>query len=77
MKIQDIKINFPNEWILLGNPQFEGTKVTEGIVIFHGTDKTLLAQQGKEVRNQYNLVKFIYTGQIQPTRRLGIFKRIA
>jgi hypothetical protein len=77
MTIQEIKFNFPDEWIVLGNPQFEGTKVTEGIVLFHGKDKTLLAHQGSKIRSQYELVKFIYTGQIQPMRRLGMFKRIA
>ncbi len=77
MKVEEIKKEYPDEWILLGNPLIDGTKVLEGIVIFHGKDKTLLAQQGKEIRHQYNMLKFIYTGTIQPMRRLGILKRIA
>ncbi len=76
MTIQEIKLNFPDEWILLGNPQFSDSTVIGGEVVCHGTNKTELAEKGKVLKNQYQMLKFIYTGTFKPTRRIGILKRI-
>ena len=76
MLVQEIKTKFPDEWILLGNPLFEGSEVSEGEVILHGKNKTTLAEEGRLLRDQYKIVKFIYTGTFQPIRRIGILKRI-
>jgi hypothetical protein len=76
MTIQEIKSNFPNEWILLGNPQFADNTVIGGEVLLHGKDKTELAIQGKSLRTQYEMLKFIYTGTFKPARRIGVLKRI-
>lgn len=39
MTIEEIKLNFPDEWILLGNPQFLGSTVIAGEVVLHGKNK--------------------------------------
>jgi hypothetical protein len=76
MTIQEIKLNFPDEWILLGNPQFSDSTVIGGEVVLHGKNKTELAQKGSLLRENYQMLKFIYTGQMPVTRRIGILKRV-
>ena len=59
LKISEIEIYDPNQWIILGNPVFDGMDVLEGVVIAHNTDKrcksnfiekSQLANVGKQFR---------------------------
>lgn len=39
LTIEEIKQKYPNEWVLLGNPVINNTKVLSGIPIYHAKDK--------------------------------------
>ena len=41
LKISEIESQYPNQWIVLGNPVFDGMDVFEGVVIAHHTDKRI------------------------------------
>ena len=36
---EDIKIQYPDEWVVLGNPVFDGMKILKGTVLAHHPDK--------------------------------------
>ena len=39
LTIKQIKAAYPDEWVLIGNPTIQHTKVLNGIVLFHSKDK--------------------------------------
>lgn len=77
--ISDIKNLFPNEWVLLGNPIMDSSKidVLSGIPLFHSKDKKEVCYIGREKTNGFDKITLIYTGSFKPTRKItGIFNRI-
>ncbi len=76
LNIADIKINFPNEWILLGNPIMDANKlnVLGGIPIYHSQDKKEVCYIGKDKTTGYDRITLIYTGDFKQSRKItGIF----
>jgi hypothetical protein len=71
-----IKQSFPNEWVLLGNPQKRSTTVIGGIVLYHSKDKKEVCYIGKDKTSGYNKITLTYTGELKPMRRVGIMKRL-
>jgi len=53
--IEDIKASYPDEWILLGNPQMDvyGQNILSGIVLYHGSDKRELSYRDKPLLKKY------------------------
>jgi hypothetical protein len=43
---EEIKTRYPDEWVVLGNPVFEGTKVLKGAVLSHHPDKRVASIEG-------------------------------
>jgi hypothetical protein len=79
LNITDIKLNFPNEWILLGNPIMDATKlnVLGGIPIYHSQDKKEVCYIGKDKTGGFDRITLIYTGDFKQSRKItGIFNRI-
>ena len=79
LKITDIKRLFPEEWVLLGNPIMDESKieVLEGIPIYHSKDKKEVCYIGRDKTAQYEKITLIYTGTFKPLRKItGIFNRI-
>jgi hypothetical protein len=58
LNVADIKTLFPNEWVLLGNPVMDESKidVLSGIPLFHSKDKkrSLLHRQGQNIKFRQN-----------------------
>ncbi len=80
LKISDIKKRFPEEWVLLGNPIMDESKidVLEGIPLFHSKDKKEVCYIGRDKTSEYEKITLIYTGTFKPTRKItGIFNRIS
>ena len=80
MEFSEIKSAFPNEWVLLGNPVFDESKlvVLAGIPIYHSQDKKEVCYIGKDKTAGYLKITLIYTGVFKPQRKItGIFNRIA
>jgi hypothetical protein len=77
--ISEIKNLFPNEWVLLGNPTMDESKidVLSGIPIYHSKDKKEVCYIGRDKTVGFDKITLIYTGSFQPMRKLtGVFRRI-
>jgi len=79
IKIAKIKNLYPNEWVLLGNPKMDESKldVISGIPLYHSKDKKEVCYIGRDKTSDYDKITLIYTGTFRPTRKItGIFNRI-
>jgi hypothetical protein len=79
LNITDIKILYPNEWVLLGNPVMDESKidVLSGIPLFHSKDKKEVCYIGRDKTSNFDKITLIYTGTFRPTRKItGIFNRV-
>ncbi|MBL7818014.1 MAG: hypothetical protein JNL70_23595 [Saprospiraceae bacterium] len=75
-KMADIEVRYPNQWVVLGNPVFDGMDVLEGVVIAHHTDKRIASMEGGERRAPFQKVTLFYVGKQPPPRRIGLLRRI-
>jgi hypothetical protein len=79
LTLEQIKTAYPNEWVLLGNPIMDDSKldVLAGIPLFHSKDKKEVCYMGREKTTDYAKITLIYTGTFRPMRKItGIFNRI-
>jgi hypothetical protein len=74
--IEDLKNIYPDEWILLGNPQMESTSVLGGIVLYHSKDKKEVCYIGKDKTDDFATVTITFAGDLKQHRKIGILKRI-
>ena len=79
LTIEQIRFQYPDEWILVGNPDLGnapfGTiikKLVSGVVLLHSKDKHEVAYKGKEAREGYESVTLIYTGEIPKKRKFWL-----
>ena len=80
LTIEQIKAQYPDEWVLIGDPDLGsedsiGTiikKLVSGIVLFHSKDKREVAYKGKDVRQGYRSVTLIFTGEIPKKRKFWL-----
>jgi hypothetical protein len=75
LKMEDIKKLYPDEWVLLGDPEIEQTKVLGGIVLYHSKDKKEVCYLGREKATGYNKVTIAYSGEQKKRNKLGILRR--
>ena len=73
---EEIKQNFPNEWVLLGNPKTEGIDVLGGLVLYHSKDKKEVCYLGRDKIKSFAMSTLVFTGELKPMRKLGILKRL-
>lgn len=79
LNIMEIKNLYPNEWVLIGNPVMDDTKidVISGVPIYHSKDKKEVCYIGRDKTSSYDKITLIFTGSFKPTRKItGIFNRI-
>ena len=79
INISDIKLLYPNEWVLLENPIMDESRidVLEGIPLFHSKDKKEVCYIGRDKTANFDKITLIYTGKFRPIRKItGIFNRI-
>ncbi|TAE12737.1 MAG: hypothetical protein EAZ47_01390 [Bacteroidetes bacterium] len=77
--ISEIKALYPDEWVLLGNPVMDDSKidVLSGIPLFHSKDKKEVCYIGRDKTSKFEKITLIYTGNFRPTRKItGIFNRV-
>jgi hypothetical protein len=72
LTFEEIKAKYPNEWVLLGNPIIENTKVLAGIPIFHAKDKRDIAAQKINWRANFEGATTIFTGEFPKKRRFWL-----
>jgi len=75
LKMEDIKKLYPDEWVLLGDPEIERTKVLSGIVLYHSKDKKEVCYLGREKTKRYSKVTIAYSGEQKNRNKLGILRR--
>jgi hypothetical protein len=76
LKMAEIEARYPNQWIVLGNPVFDGMDVLEGVVISHHADKRVASMEGGERRAPSQKVTLFYVGKLPPPRRIGLLRTI-
>ena len=75
--IEEISQAYPEEWVLLGEPNIEGAAIRGGIVVFHAATKKGLLE-GRDLLKNFKHSTWTFTGQ---TRRgmqqwVSIYRRI-
>ena len=77
--ISEIKNLYPDEWVLLGNPNMDESKldVISGIPLYHSKDKKEVCYIGRDKTEGFDKITLIYTGSFKPMRKItGVFRRI-
>ena len=72
LSIEQIKEQFPDEWVLLGNPETFGAKVLSGTVVFHSKDKREIAYSHINWREEFQSAITIFTGQKSKNRKFWL-----
>lgn len=76
----EIKNLYPNEWVLIGNPEMDEFKIdlVKGIPLFHSKDKKEVCYIGRDKTVNFDKITLVYTGEFRQIRKLtGIFNRIS
>ena len=79
LTMQQIRAKYPDEWILVGNPDLGdpymcgpiAKRLITGIVLYHSKDKRALGTNAKFVREAYR-VTIVFTGEIPKNRRIWL-----
>ena len=80
LTMPQIRAKYPDEWILVGNPDLGdpymcgpiAKRLITGIVLYHSKDKRHIANNAKFVRQGYNSFTIIFTGEIPKNRRIWL-----
>ena len=76
LSIDQIRLDYPNQWVLVGNPELLEpeintsiiSKLVGGVVLFASKDKRELAYKASEVRKDMEMTVCVYTGDIPKNR---------
>lgn len=71
-----IKEMYPNEWVLLGNPEMKNTTILGGAVLYHSKDKKEVCYMGRETAKSFSKVTIAFTGDLKQYRKIGILQRL-
>ena len=77
LSIDEIRQQFPDQWVLIGNPEVKNSEVLEpivyrilrGIVILANKDKRELSLRTQEARQGYDSITCIWTGEFPKNRK--------
>ena len=75
--INDIKRNYPDEWILLGNPEINEQKqaILAGIVLYHSPDKREVCYLGKPLIKDYKKIALFFN-RVTPRETKNVLSSI-
>ncbi len=76
LSIEQIKKQYPDQWILIGNPELSDpdvngsilSKLIRGIVLFASKDKREIAYKAADFKKTVDTTACIYTGEIPKNR---------
>jgi hypothetical protein len=86
LDFEDIKKMYPDEWVLIANPEMREPNVqasivsqlVRGIVLTHSKDKREIANQSRSLKQGFKSYTCVFTGEIPKTRIGGlILKEVA
>lgn len=69
LTFDEIKKMYPDEWVVLGDPVFEGAKIVSGVLLVHGKEKQEVAFKGRNLVKGYTSTAFRYTGEFPRNRK--------
>lgn len=77
LTINQIKTQYPDQWVLIGNPELKDfdileaiiNKLISGIVLFASKDKREIAYKAKDLRKDVESITCIYTGEFPSNRK--------
>ncbi len=77
LTIAQIREKFPSQWVLIGNPELKNmdtlgsivSKLVRGVVLMGSLDKRELAYKAKELRQGFQSITCIYTGEFPKGRK--------
>ncbi len=72
----EVKEKYPNEWVLLGNPEMKNTSILGGIVVYHSKDKKEVCYIGRNKTADFETVTIAFAGNLKQSRKIGILKKI-
>ena len=80
MSFENIKKKYPDEWVLLGDPEMINPflqtslnhKLKSGIVLLHEADRFVVARKAKVARVGYTTITLVYTGFIPQNQKLWL-----
>jgi hypothetical protein len=70
--IAEIRQLYPNQWVLLANPEFLGATVLRGIVLAYSQDKREIAYSGVDWRASFESATTIFTGEMPKNRKFWL-----
>jgi hypothetical protein len=73
---EDIQASFPDQWVLLGAPQWHGPRVISAVVLFHGNDKRLVCMEGPNFKSDFATITVVFTGKSPVTSHSGLLRPI-
>ena len=74
--LDELKKLYPDEWVLLGNPQMKNISVLGGVVLYHSKDKKEVCYIGRDKTAGFSTVTIAFAGDLKQHRRIGILKRL-
>jgi len=75
--IEDIKASYPDEWIVMGNPEMDvyEQSILSGVVLYHGPDKRELAYRDKPLLKNYTK-KAVFFNRVTPRQKRPVIASI-
>ena len=72
LEIAEIKRLYPDEWVLIGDPNMDENLFDplSGIVLYHSKDKREVAYLGRVKALDYQTTTLIYTGTFKSMRKM-------
>lgn len=75
--IEEIKAEYPNQWVLVGNPELSNPELLDtmlhqlvrGVVLLASKDRRELGYNGRIARKGFDCVTCIFTGEIPKNRK--------
>ena len=74
--MDELKVLYPDEWLLLGNPEMRNTTVLGGTLLYHSKDKKEVCYIGRDKTKNFSKVTIAYAGDLKQARKIGILKRL-
>ena len=80
LSFTDIKKLYPDEWVLIGNPELRNPemneaivhKIVSGVVLLHSKDKREIGYKAKEVKHGFEHYACVFTGEPPQNRRFWL-----
>ena len=77
---ESIKTMYPNEWVLIGNPELDDEdtlssivrKLVRGVVLFNSPDKRDMAYKARPFRIGFDTYTVVYTGTLPKGKRFWL-----